>query len=180
MKHGESRREENFQTYLRLKIDPNYIDVTFDEKSGGVSAVHKEHKFDKQTGPFGYKRGQYETDAMILLREKGHLVILNSEFPKGTGIKSCDAILDGSLTEIKAIESLGRWTIRTKIANAVKQGAGIVVLYYPDSSLYAESSVQSGWKEVLSYSDPTAQAADEITVLCVMRGDVIQIEKPSR
>ena len=40
----DEQREENFQEYLRLLSDPNYVDVCFDEQSGGVSAVHREHK----------------------------------------------------------------------------------------------------------------------------------------
>ena len=66
---GDSRREENYQEYLRLKDDPGYIDVSFDEESGGVSAIHKEHCFDKQVGPFGCKRGDYEKRVIALVRE---------------------------------------------------------------------------------------------------------------
>ena len=48
---SDQEREENFQEYLRLSKDPNYYDVTFDEQSGGISAIHKDHRFDKQRGP---------------------------------------------------------------------------------------------------------------------------------
>ncbi len=41
---SDQQRDENFQEYLRLLNDPNYYDVTFDEKSGGVSAIHKDHQ----------------------------------------------------------------------------------------------------------------------------------------
>ena len=54
------QREENFQEYLRLLKDPDYYDVYFDEQSGGVSAIHIEHQFDKSIGPFNIKRGLYE------------------------------------------------------------------------------------------------------------------------
>ena len=53
---SDQQRDENFQEYLRLLNDSNYYDVTFDEKSGGVSAIHKDHQFDKKIGPFGIKR----------------------------------------------------------------------------------------------------------------------------
>lgn len=177
---SDPQREENFQEYLRLLKDPNYHDVTFDEKSGGVSGVHREHTFDKQLGPFGCKRGQYETDAISSLRKEGHLIILESEYPKGEGIKNCDAKLDGFPAEIKAIERIARWTIRTKITNAIKQGATVVILYYPDASLYTESSVINGWNDYLSYSNPPSQTSNAISILCVVEGQIIQIKKPSR
>ncbi len=46
-------REENFSEYFRLLQDDNYTDVLLDEASGGVSAVHKQHKFAKQKGVNG-------------------------------------------------------------------------------------------------------------------------------
>ena len=49
---------ENYQEYLRLVVDRNYLGVTFDECSGGMSAIHCEHMFDKQIGPFGYRNLQ--------------------------------------------------------------------------------------------------------------------------
>ena len=56
---SDEQREENFQEYLRLLHDPNYVDVTFDQESGGVSAVHREHKFDSDIGAFGIRKGDY-------------------------------------------------------------------------------------------------------------------------
>ena len=50
---SDQQREENFQEYLRLLNNPDYVDVTFDEQSGGVSAIHRNHRFDKQMGPDG-------------------------------------------------------------------------------------------------------------------------------
>ena len=62
---SDQQREENFQEYLRLLNNPDYVDVTFDEQSGGVSAIHLDHKFDKQMGPFGRRRGDYENNPQI-------------------------------------------------------------------------------------------------------------------
>jgi hypothetical protein len=90
----DQQREENFQEYLRLLQDPNYVEVTFDYESGGVSAIHREHKFDKQYGPFGYARGQYERDVVDLLRNRGYYIILLPEESMIPNKKSCDAIID--------------------------------------------------------------------------------------
>ena len=118
---SDQQREENYQDYLNLLNDPDYIDVSFDEQSGGVSAVHRNHRFDKQ---------------------------------------------------------MGRWSIRTKIGNAIKQGASTVVLYFTDAGLFSLKNVQDGWKDYLDYINP-ADSIPEIQLLCVV-GDVVHpIEKPS-
>ncbi len=139
------QREENFQEYLRLLHDPNYQEVIFDDNSGGVSAIHKEHCFDKQIGPFGYKRGQYEVDVATILRRSGHSILLESEYPKGRKIKNCDALIDGFLSEIKTVESNGRWSIRTKVHSAIMKGADLLVLYYPNSKFFSEDKILEGW-----------------------------------
>ena len=74
-----NENNENYQEYLRLKNDSDYLDVTFDEQSGGISAIHREHKFDKQMGPFGCRRGDYEVVVISALRKNGYRVILESE-----------------------------------------------------------------------------------------------------
>lgn len=172
----DEQREENFQEYLRLLSDPNYVDVCFDEQSGGVSAVHREHQFDKSIGPFGYRRGLYELDAVNVLRQSGHSIILEPEFSSGETVNKCfDGFLDGICAEIKAIESNGRWSIRTKISKANKQGAQTIILYFPEESLFSESRVKQGW------IDFTSSQVDEtnLRVLCVVGEKVIEIEKPS-
>lgn len=149
MENCDSRREENYQEYLRLKQDPHYYDVTFDEQSSGVSAIHREHCFDKQFGPFGSKRGDYELSVSRILRSKGYVITLESEYPKGRGVKSFDAFIDGAKSEIKTVESNGRWSIRTKIQSAVRQRAELLVLYYPKKELYSELKIYEGLDLVL-------------------------------
>ena len=70
---SDQQREENFQEYQRLLNDPNYYDVSFDEQSGGVSAIHRDHKFDSVLGAFGIKVGEYEKFVVNALRQRGHL-----------------------------------------------------------------------------------------------------------
>ncbi|MBP5559183.1 MAG: hypothetical protein J6X71_05405 [Bacteroidales bacterium] len=174
---SDGQREENFQEYLRLLKNPNYVDVCFDERSGGVSAVHLEHQFDKSTGPFGYKRGQYELDTMIALRQSGHSIILEPELSSGETVsKSCDGFLDGVSAEIKAVESVGRWSIRTKIYKAKKQGAQTVILYFPEENLFSKSRVEQGLEDFVSADTGTEY---KLHLLCVVGGKVVEIEKPS-
>ena len=76
----DQQREENFQEFLRLLKDPNYYDVTFDKLSGGVSAVHKDHQFDKKMGPFGIRKGDYEINAVAILRRRGNYILVRMSF----------------------------------------------------------------------------------------------------
>ena len=168
------RREENYKKYLLLIDNPDYLHVTFDEMSGGISAIHKEYCFDKQVGPFGCQRGQYEIDASSVLRRNGFSVLLESEFPKGKKVKAYDAMIDGVRAEIKTIERNGRWSIRTKIHMASKQGAELLVLYYPSRNLFSESKIMEGWEYVKA-----CNCTNKLNrILAVVEEEVIEMLKP--
>ena len=174
---SDQQREENYQEYLRLLNDPEYYDVTFDDQSGGVSAVHRNHRFDKQMGPDGVKRGCYELKAIEAFRRTGYSIILLNESTEA-GKKQYDGLLDGVPCEIKSVEHMSRWTIRTKIGHAIKQGASIVIMYFPDANLFSQQRVQNGWKDYLDYTNSTNSVTDS-QMLCVVDGRVHTIEKPS-
>lgn len=168
------RREKNYREYLLLIKDPHYLCVAFDQLSGGVSAVHKEHCYDKQLGPFGCRRGQYELDAIDVLRRNGFSAILESEYPKGKRVKVVDARINGVPAEIKTIENIGRWSVRTKIHTAIKQGAEVLVLYYPSRSLFLESRIFEGW----NYNSFSKKPIKLNRILAVVEEEVIEMLKP--
>ena len=174
---SEQQREENFQEYKRLLNDSNYYDVSFDEQSGGVSAIHKEHQFDKNTGPFGYKRGLYENESVRVLMRNGYSIILGPELSSGAEVcKTFDGYLDGLPVEIKAIESNGRWAIRTKIEKADKQGALIIILFFPKNELFSETRVIQGWVDCITSGH---LINNDIQILCIVGDRIIKMEKPS-
>ena len=177
MRSSDLQREENYNEYLRLLQDEDYLDVTYDNESGSVSAVHKGHRLDKSQGPGGEKRGDYELKTVAAIRRGGHSIVLLKESGE-VGVKQYDGLLDGVPCEIKAVEMLGRWTIRTKIANAIRQGAQCVALFFPDASLFSEQRVKDGWKDCLSYSKPNEPVPD-INLFCIVDGTIHHIEKPS-
>lgn len=174
MEISNQKRDDNYQEYLLLKRNPAYSIVTLNPKSGGVCAVHKEHCFDKQIGPYGCRRGQYELTVAIVLSGEGHCILLESEYPKGKNIKVYDAIIDGIPAEIKTVESNGRWAIRTKIHAAIRQGASLLVLYFPSKLNYSEERIIEGW----SYNKKTNQAITLNRILAVVEGEVLEILKP--
>ena len=137
------RREDNYEEYLRLLQNEDYLDVTYDEKSGGVSAVHRLHKFGKQPGVCGMRRGDYERAVLAILRKNGHRIVLSEE-TNIPGIKSFDGYLDDVPVEIKTIEGTGTWSVCSKIRFAVKQRAECVVLFFPKEELYSPFRISEG------------------------------------
>lgn len=180
MSIGRKRtREENYQEYLRLIDDPDYLEVTFDEQSGGVTAIHRLHRFDKQKGPFGYSRGEYERHVLLTLREYGHQIILLPEVDNKTSVKSCDGILDDMMVEIKTIEGDGHWAVRTKIYDAARQGADVLAFFFPKSDLFTIGRIEEGWKMCEDDSESTTACRKPISrILAVVESRLIEIPKP--
>lgn len=176
MEKHDFQKEENYQEYERLLSDPSYKDVRYDTASGGVSAVHVDHYYDKQKSPFGYPRGQYELDVVDILRKQGHRIVLESERPE-TGIKHTDGYLDDTSMDIKAVESSGRWSIRTKLYEAGKQGAECIVLYFPDKSLYSEERLAFGWETFVSDPNASASVNRIKQVVVLVEKDIIHLNK---
>lgn len=143
MSANDSYQEDNYQEYARLQVNPDYVDVILDESSGGMSAIHRLHKFDKQMGPYGLRRGEYEIKSLEVLRKKGHRIVLESE-KSSQGTKKYDGLLDDIPVEIKAIEGSGTWSISTKLRDAVKQHAQYAVLYFPKSEFFSPFRVSEG------------------------------------
>lgn len=91
----QQRRNANKQLYERLKKNPDYTKVKFDEKSGGVKATHKGHNFDKVGG-------KYELDVQESGYKTGHAVTLENE--KGEG-RHTEGLWDGALFEVAGCET---------------------------------------------------------------------------
>lgn len=178
MSIAANRKEENYLKYCQLLQNPDYIDVIFDEQSGGVSAIHIQHKFDKSLSPWGVRRGDYELYVVNLLRSLGYVIIL---LPENGGIfqKRCDCVIDGIAAEIKTIESNGRWAVRTKIYNAAKQGADIVILYFANPQLFSAPRIIEGWRmyEEIRRKRENWKSISEI--IAIAGAEICKIIKPS-
>ena len=162
----------NRALYRRLLLDKDYVDVRFDVLSGGVSAIHKYHKFDKQIGIYGCRRGDYEIRAVSVLRKYGFCVILESEIGS-QGVKQCDGSLNKVPMDIKAIEGDGLWSISTKLHTAIKQGAKCVVLLFPNREQYSIERIVDGLGKYLAnpgYTESRRLFAVYIIVQDVLEG----------
>lgn len=58
---------------------------------------------------------------------------------------------------------------------ARKQGAAIVILYFPKRYLFSYDRVRQGWMDYIE----TLSEYDNTGLICVVEKDVIVIEKPS-
>ena len=179
---GEQNRmilAERRELYLKYKNDPNYKDVVFDKDSGGISAIHKLHKFSSEKSLIDptKKKGWYEKQCATTLRKKGHVVILESEI-KANNIKTPDGYIDGVLMDIKMIEANGKYAVKDKFHDAVRQQVECVILQFPKKSLYSPKRVADGWKRFLNdiFSKKYTQTIKR--VICVVEDEVFEWNIP--
>jgi hypothetical protein len=153
MKTAEQRRvEANRKEYVRLTSDSRYVDVKFNEHTGGLLAIHKEHHFDPTIGKFGIPRGDYERIAAEALYKYGRRVILESEKCSVLGKKTPEGLLDEVKFDVKGIEGTGKRNIIDKISLASRQNAAAIVLYYHDKDIFDEQRIISAFHGYLKLS----------------------------
>lgn len=168
MRSLDLRRQENYNEYLRLLQNKDYYDVTYDEESGGLSAIHKLHKFDKQKGALLIRRGDYERTVLNVLRKNGHRVVLEAEV-NTPGVRSFDGYYDDMPLEIKSVEGVSKWAVCNKIRLAEKQKAKCAVLFFPDEILYSSLRVKEGIQ--LAETSPCNGIALQLSTVLVIVGD---------
>lgn len=178
----KQHKEENRKEYERLKKDPDYTDVHYDEATGGVKATHKEHNFDTEIGKFGIERGKYEEIARDVLFNKGNSIVLRKE-DGALGTKQPDGYLNGVLMDIKGVEGNPMWCIN----RACVQKVETCILYFHNPASFSENDVRNkflvelpDWRNKQDYIHDKEMSVK--TVVCVVnRGnyyDVIEIKKP--
>jgi len=147
------RIEANRKEYERLLKDDNYTNVRFNPRNGALTAIHKEHNFDKTVGIFGIERGEYERISLDVLYDYGHRVVFESEKPDNTQKhRRFEGFLDEKRFEIKSIEGTGKRNVEYKIYEASGQDAEIVVLYYHDTSVFSKQRIDEGYKAYMRNS----------------------------
>ena len=170
---SDSQRQENYQEYILLSQNPLYTDVKFDYESGGVSAIHCDHRFDSAIGPFGVKIGEYEKIVVENLRKRGHCITLESELAPN-GVKTPDGWLDGMVMDIKSTDGHGKWAIKDKFHSALKQGVECVVLYFHSRTLYSHERILDGWEKFQKDSSSKNYQMKIKKVICVVEDEVIE------
>ena len=167
---SDQQREENYQEYLRLKANSNYYDVYFDEYSGGVSAIHRDHKLDSEKGAYGIKIGDYEKRVVDILRKKGHYITLESELAPN-GVKTPDGVIDGEIMEIKVTDGYGKWAIKDKLHKAARQGAWCVILYFHKKELFSIGRLEDGWARYINDKDSQNCQGIINKIICIIENE---------
>lgn len=141
--------------YYDLKHNPDYRDVRFDKKSGGVRATHVGHNDNTGRKEFfgGTMSGaDLERACVEQLFRAGHKVILCDESKMrnpGEAYPALDMELDGRMMDIRSITGRNRWYTHALLTknkqlkkyNArpdITEPANALCLYFHDAKLFNE------------------------------------------
>lgn len=113
---------ERRKEYKRLLKDPNYVDVRFDEKTGGLMASHRDHNFCKDGG-------EGENTIQQVGYANGHAVILTRETHSIPNQKNIDGTWDGLRMEVATARTGTGNNIRDSLKHCAKKpGVDVAVL----------------------------------------------------
>lgn len=116
----------NKREYERLKKDPDYIDVEFDPKNGGVKGTHKDHNFDK-------KGGLYEKHVQNAGYKAGYSVIFGPENHSTYGVRHTEGLWNGNRFEVAGRETGTLNNVFRGLKHcAAKRNTQIAVLDFPN------------------------------------------------
>lgn len=136
-----ARIEANHREYERLKADPNYTDVEFNPKNGGLKATHIEHNFDGD-------KGWYEQHVQTTGYQNGHSIILEKEIHTIKNKRNVEGLFDGQSFEIAAAETGIANNIRNALKHcASKPGCKVAVVFFPDENKVDMSLIRVGLKK---------------------------------
>lgn len=169
---------ENFILFKALIKNPDYYNVRYDKLSGGMSAIQKGHIFSKtKSSRYGFNCGKFEKYAIAALRRHGHSIVLISE-KAAEGIKTPDGFIDGVLMDIKAVEGIGKWAIKSKLHEATIQRVSCVVLYFHEESLFSLERINDGWLR-FQRDDSSQRLPQTIEqIICIVKNKVIEYSIP--
>ncbi len=179
----DERKDTNRKEYERLKQDPDYINVKYDKKSGGVKGAHKGHKKHKNDNQTYFEEkltgDQLEEEFQDKAFKKGHSVIFRAERENETDL---DMILDGvkmdliSVTEnsITYRNQLSRKNSQLKDYNRLEnEENSSVCMYFHVPSFYTEDKVRNG---IDSLNRLTSVAIKTVYVMLNNDDDIFRIE----
>lgn len=129
---SKDRARRNKELYRRLKEDKNYRHVKYDRTSGGMSASHKEHNFDKVGGV-------YERMVQKAGRKSGHAVIFEKEGGNVIGQRYTEGTWDGMLCEVAGRETATVENIKKGLLHcAAKRVTEVAIIVFPNGGFNEE------------------------------------------
>jgi len=153
--------------YLVLNAHPDYKDVKYDSKTGGIKATHKDHTFDPD-------KGQYERNARDAGYASGHVVILTSEKFGQTGQKFTEGKWDGLEFEIMGCETATPNNLVAGLKHSSsKKTTKIAVLEFPNGGFDADEMDRA----IKRYAGIVKQKPENFIeferVICTQNGKVV-------
>lgn len=158
------RMVENRKEYERLKKNPDYKDVEYDDKNGGVKAEHVGHiDHEKEDARFfkdmtkdgnGLTSTQLERYCQDNLFRSGHKAILRNERNydiNGNQLPSLDLELDSIIMDIACITTAEKYgnilMSKNRQLGNVKKKIGMecdsVCLYFHDANSFSENQLKN-------------------------------------
>lgn len=157
--------EQRKNKYEILKKDDDYVNVTFDAKSGALKATHVKHNFnggkgwyEKHVQDVGFKNG-----ASVILEEEDH-----SQFKK----RHVEGTWNGLKFEIAGKETATAQNIREGLKHcAKKKGCKIAVLYFPNNNF----NCRAFYSGLVMYNglSGTSQWTRFDKIICIQGDDII-------
>ena len=173
---------EHCKEYKRFKDDPDYTDVSFNEHTGGLKAIHRGHNFDEMVGKYGIPRGEYEKITVDAMYKKGYKIVLEDESDQTDGVKKPDGYLNDSLMDIKGIEGNPLYAL----SRANRQRVETAILYYHKPDIFDIEDITNKYTHLESWLERTHGKAIPVSinrVICVVNKgngifDIVEIKKP--
>lgn len=173
---GEQRKkllQERRAEYQRLLNDPDYKNVQFDEKTGGVYAEHRLHSTQNNNKEFffGNMTGfDLEKEFAGIAYHKGHSVIMRQEGTVREIInkieylnRELDTIIDGRLADIASVTK-SKASYEYKLLHKNGQliefnaqhgtNADTVILYFHDENMYSEKRIKDSIDKLCKLHKP--------------------------
>ncbi len=175
--------------YRELLNNPDYTDVRFDKKSGGVVATHIGHithdgpKAERFFG--GLTSTDLERECQKQAFKSGHTALLldESKMHKGNQLPALDLELDGVKMDIRSVTGRGWYSNIFVTKNSqlhrynnrpdIKEPAEALCLYFHEPKLFSEFNMQKSISYFRYYrdTDGTLLKRNLKRVYCIIRGE---------
>lgn len=158
-------KAKNKELYEKMKLDENYKDIEFDEKTGGLKATHVGHNFNKVGG-------RYERDVQEAGFKAGHAVILEDE--RGFDTRHTEGLWNGRLFEVAGRETATENNVLKGLKHcAEKRITEIAILDYPNGgfSLDVLNAALKRYKGLEKLND--GQYLKFKKIICVQNDEIV-------
>lgn len=176
--HQRAKKEQDFARLLRereelyeqLKNDPEYVDVKFNRKTGGLMATHKGHSFDEL-------KGWYEKRVQLSGFNAGHSVILENEMFGSIGERFTEGTWNLLKFEVAGAETGTPSNVRNALKHcASKRVTEVAVIFFPNKDVFSEASLRRGLRMYEGLKDDPRQYKEFTNIYVVVEDKLIKIK----